>query len=477
MAEEKEIRVIIKESGIDELNQKLEKTEQNLRDTAIEADKADSKLEDVGKNGGAIATLDRLTGGLASQIRDAAEASKLFNISLKGTRAALIATGVGAFVVALGAVVVYWEEIVDFVTQVNAKLERQIELINIKVEAITAEVGLLEKQIKLEELRGNNAQDLIDKKDELLTQQANELRRELALLSIQQQRLKLRADEVTLGERIKGFLQFGATGAATGSSEDITQLSEVTKRINEAQGTLADVLIARRQGRNAAGSSSSGSGAANEPVSPLTGLTTSEVKLVLDEQATATFNAVELQITAAERLAEAEIRLEEEKKNARIAALAQSADALMAWGNLVGQQTAAGKALAIAGALVNTSLGITEIIKTPSTLPEPWATISRIANIATVTATGLAAVRDITAVQVPGVSLNRGGIPAGNISPGQTPQVQTPDFNIVGNTGINQLADVIREQEDRPVRAYVTTGDIRTGEELDRTIRASATIG
>ena len=82
----------------------LTKAEQKLNQ---ESKKVASEFENVTKNGGAIAILDQLTGGLASRVRDTFEATKLFNFSLKGMRTALIATGIGAFIVALGLVVAY----------------------------------------------------------------------------------------------------------------------------------------------------------------------------------------------------------------------------------------------------------------------------------------------------------------------------------------------------------------------------------
>ena len=56
---------------------KLTQSQENL-DTANT--KTASSFEDVTKNGGAIALLDALTGGLASRIRDNYEASKLFKL-------------------------------------------------------------------------------------------------------------------------------------------------------------------------------------------------------------------------------------------------------------------------------------------------------------------------------------------------------------------------------------------------------------
>jgi|13_taG_2_1085334.scaffolds.fasta_scaffold23456_2 hypothetical protein len=99
---------------------KLTQSQENL-DSANK--QTASSFEDVTKNGGAIAILDQLTGGLASRVRDSYEATKLFNVSLKGMRTALIATGVGAFIVALGAVVAYWDEIQGLISGTGKKLD------------------------------------------------------------------------------------------------------------------------------------------------------------------------------------------------------------------------------------------------------------------------------------------------------------------------------------------------------------------
>jgi len=152
----------------------------------------------------------------------------------------------------------------------------------------------------------------------------------------------------------------------------------------------------------------------------------------------------------------------------------------------VGQTTGAGKALASAGALINTFLGITEVWKTPTTLLEPFATISRIASTATVAASGFAAVRNINSVQIPftnisssyfGGSSGGGGGGVTRAAYGGGGQAFTPDFNIVGQSGINQLSEVIAERERQPVRAYVVSEEVRTQGELDRRIERTASIG
>lgn len=81
---------------------------------------------------------------------------------------------------------------------------------------------------------------------------------------------------------------------------------------------------------------------------------------------------------------------------------------LTAYGNmfgqlagLLGENTQASKAAAIANATINTYQGITEVWTSKSVLPEPFATISKIASTATVLASGLGAVKKITSVATP----------------------------------------------------------------------------
>jgi hypothetical protein len=68
------------------------------------------------------------------------------------------------------------------------------------------------------------------------------------------------------------------------------------------------------------------------------------------------------------------------------------------------QNTIAFKVLATGRAIANTFLGVTEILKTPSVLPEPAATIARVLSIATAVGSGLKAVAEINKI-----SFARGG--------------------------------------------------------------------
>ena len=58
-------------------------------------------------------------------------------------------------------------------------------------------------------------------------------------------------------------------------------------------------------------------------------------------------------------------------------------------------------------------------------------------------------------------SIDRGG-------GGGTPA--PPSFNLVEGTADNQIANSLNEQSQQPVKAFVVTSDVTTGQEMDRNI-------
>lgn len=81
----------------------------------------------------------------------------------------------------------------------------------------------------------------------------------------------------------------------------------------------------------------------------------------------------------------------------------------------------------------------------------------------------------ITAGTISGLSSisNSGG---GGASGGGAAAVQPPDFNIIGSTGTNQLADAIGGTTQQPIKAYVVSSEVTSAQELDRNIEESASI-
>ena len=155
---------------------------------------------------------------------------------------------------------------------------------------------------------------------------------------------------------------------------------------------------------------------------------------------------------------------EQSLKEQKIAILA---DGFGAVASLLGENSKAGKAAAIAQAIMNTYLGVTQVLASKSTIPEPFGSIQKAVSIAGVLATGFKTVKDITAVnpENPSTSVST--------SVASTP----PAFNVVGANPTNQLAEAIGEKETKPAKAYVVSSDVTTSQALERNIVESASIG
>ena len=87
MAITKEVNIVVKEIGLDKVqNQvnKLENSIEDLSDTQVGLAKSmQSSSNSVLENGGAMGLLNDATGGLAMTVKDAVEASVLFTKSQK----------------------------------------------------------------------------------------------------------------------------------------------------------------------------------------------------------------------------------------------------------------------------------------------------------------------------------------------------------------------------------------------------------
>jgi len=134
------------------------------------------------------------------------------------------------------------------------------------------------------------------------------------------------------------------------------------------------------------------------------------------------------------------------------------------------------KAISIGQALITTYEMASRAYNAVLAGPEKFLGVSALAlaKVAAGAATlfGLAQVRAISRQQfVPSaISTPSGG---GEVS---APAVQAPDFNVVGQSNVSQLAAVVQGQLDRPVKTYVVASDVSTAQELDRKKISTATI-
>ena len=153
-----------------------------LNKTKVAAKQAsEDGLERLTKNGGAMGILNDLTGGLAMQFKDAHESIQLTNTGLKGMRAALIATGIGAAVVAIGALVANWEDITNWIKAANDNQKQFLDT----AEAIRAvskdQVEALSRQENILRQQGFTEDEILQKKRDAISLDSQILALQIAI--------------------------------------------------------------------------------------------------------------------------------------------------------------------------------------------------------------------------------------------------------------------------------------------------------
>lgn len=134
--------------------------------------------------------------------------------------------------------------------------------------------------------------------------------------------------------------------------------------------------------------------------------------------------------------------------------------ALTSIATAVGEETAAGKSLAIASAIIDTYMGATKALALGAGTPVGYI------NAAAIIAAGFANVRKMASTPIPGSS-------------DSTPQPSMgPSVSIVGGSAdpSAQLAKSLASQQQKPIKAYTVATDMSTQQALDRRIQQNATF-
>jgi len=138
--------------------------------------------------------------------------------------------------------------------------------------------------------------------------------------------------------------------------------------------------------------------------------------------------------------------------------------------NELGESTNAGKLAAVAAASISTYTAIAGQLAAFSKVPIPGYAV---AQAILTGATGLLQVKKILSVKTP-----KGG------GGGSAPSVSAaggggaPQFNVVGNSGVNQLAETMQGRSAQaPIQAYVVAQNVTTAQSLNRNIVSNASLG
>lgn len=191
-----------------------------------------------------------------------------------------------------------------------------------------------------------------------------------------------------------------------------------------------------------------------------------DAQIVLDEF---TEQSRQTNLERDKEISDAKIKLAEAEAQAKSKTLGDTANALTQLGDIAGKETAAGKALSIASATINTYRGVSDALAAKTVTP--FETALKFINAASILSSGIQNVKKIASVKIP-AGYGGGGASAssgGSVS-------QPPSFNIVGATETSQLADAVAGQTQQPVQAYVVSNDVTTAQSLENNIVEGATL-
>jgi hypothetical protein len=456
---------------------------------------------------------------------------KAFGTALKG---AIGASGIGLLVIALGTIAAYWDDIKAAVggvsaeqDRLNAKAEANVTIQQKKFDSISGQENILRLQGKSEkditELKLKQIQMVIKATEAQLVQQENTKKAEVAATKRNQDYLKvvLRVGlemaalvlrylaapidlAIMAANKVSEVLGFGKITAFNINSE-ITKMTsgaaqsmaeyffdpkatatEADKTINETKAKLGELKnqaagfqLSLKEMNKPAETVVKDTGKkvqeeAKKEVEEMEYIRTESQKNILasmQEQ-----KRKELQLTKdasdekrkiAKEEADAIIELEEKKKKAREDALTALSGTFGQIADLFGEQTAAGKAAAIAQATIDTFLSAQKAYTATIGIPVVGPVLAPI-NAGLAIAAGIKNIKSIASVKTP-----NGVDPPVNMPNTSTGGgMQAPSFNVVGNSGINQLAQL----QQTPVQAYVVSGSVTTAQALDRNRIENATL-
>ena len=395
--------------------------------------------------------------------------------TLKG---AIVATGLGLFVIIIAAIVTNWKEFVESIEKAFPgfkKIEdffknfQQIASGVLQgVIAYFKTIGQIMADIFSGEFKKayNDAKNIgenvavaynqgFEEKDKELKLQASMKSRKLAIdlaeaegKDVMNVKLKYMQDELSLLKK--------------GDDDYNAKLIEITKLRKSISDKAALVAFENRK---------------KDIIDPLTGSPIKDIssnnEVVIDllkQRAT-----VEIDIAKDTANAKAQIRKEE------VAMAEATADqigkTLSALSDMVGENTVAGKGLAIASATISTYLSAVKAYESQfMPVADVTSPFRGALAAAAAVATGIATIRKIAAVQIPNSSGGGGSAP--------TPSGYS--FNSGGSAPIQAGASVtttslsqgtLKQLQTQPIRAYVVENDITTNQDRIKRIEGAAVFG
>lgn len=121
---EVELKAVGADKAVQEINEVTQSLNQLEKQEQKNTQETESLTDSVTTNGGAMGILNELTGGMAQRFKDSYEALALTNKGLTGLKGALLATGIGAAVIAVGYLVANFRDVQIALGIIDPKMEK-----------------------------------------------------------------------------------------------------------------------------------------------------------------------------------------------------------------------------------------------------------------------------------------------------------------------------------------------------------------
>lgn len=403
-----------------------------------------------------------------SQVTQAAKksgvATKLFGTT---TKRALIASGVGIFVVALGTVVAYWDDI----TKAVKRFASNVPFVGKAIEGIKQTFNdLFDAARPVLEFLGilpDEAERAAKKVKEATESSIQELQREIAVAEASGKSAKKIFDlkKKLLEEELRLLRLANDDKEAIFAKETELLALEAAEQKRIREGKVDEVKREKVETVNTIKAS---------------GVQEAETAKATTEE-TNIFNksAAQLNADLLQQQIENQAKLDAAKQN--------SLDNIIA---ITGAESRLGKAAFLAKQALMVQELVAEARKTITfaTQASARSTVAVAEGTAQTAKVGFPQNIPLLigyAAQAAGIIMSiksavsaAGSSTGGNISGGRGASApQAPAFNVVGAAPENQLAQAIGEKEDKPVKAFVVSSEVSNQQALDRNIEQGAAIG
>ena len=438
----------------------------------------------------------------------------------KVLKGAIIATGFGALVVLLGTVIANFDAISDWIKKsplgalakgVGALVEQFTDFIGVTSEAERSLNKLssankranedIENRIKVLKAQGGSEKEIYDLSQQRINNELNSLRASLKtkgkLTEEEQKQMRdLKTEQLVLtADYNKKTADANAKAAEDASKKTKEEREKINKENQEAREEaeaqekyLLDLELKYYEKRNEQRKK------LNKEIVGPDGLTESErIKKVEDDQKAKEEYAKKMQefneeseknglgkilairaaadyqsIKDAEETFAAKARIDELEKQSKLANAYAISDIVSGLSNLIGQESAAGKGIAVASATIDTYLSASSLFKNASANP---ITIVNPAYPYLVAApavlSGIARVKQIMAVSIPKGGSGGGSVPSISTQAPMVPQLPAAQTTNISRESINDLGN-------QAVRAYVIETDVTGNQQRMAAIRQRA---